>query len=43
MRHTSHGKRASSEPVVSIATLVPSDTAASLLSRLCAQAPRVAS
>jgi hypothetical protein len=43
MRHTSHGKRDRSEPTVSIATLVPSDTAASLLSRLCAEAPRVAS
>jgi hypothetical protein len=43
MRHTSHGKRVRTEPVVSIATLVPSDTAASLLSRLCAEAPRVAS
>jgi hypothetical protein len=35
MRHTSHGKRdALAEPVVTLATLLPSDTAKSLLARL---------
>lgn len=35
MRHTSHGKRdASAEPTVSVATLLPQDSAKSLLSRL---------
>ncbi len=44
MRHTSHGKRdPRSEPVVSVATLLSSDTATSLMTRLCEQAPRVAS
>jgi GGDEF domain-containing protein len=35
MRHTSHGKRdARSEPVVTVATLMPNDSARSLLARL---------
>jgi len=44
MRHTSHSKRdTSSEPVVTIATLLPSDSATSLLARLDDQARRAAS
>ena len=44
MRHTSHGKRdARSEPVVTIATLQPSDSAKSLLARLYDEARRAAS
>jgi hypothetical protein len=44
MRHTSHGKgEARSEPVVTVATLLPSDTAKSLLARLTEEARRVAS
>jgi hypothetical protein len=44
MRHTSHGKRdARSEPVVTLATLLPSDSAKSLLARLYEQARRAAS
>jgi hypothetical protein len=44
MRHTSHGKRdARSEPVVTLATLLPSDTATSLLARLYEEARRAAS
>ena len=44
MRHTSHGKReARSEPVVTVATLLPSDTAKSLLARLTEEAGRAAS
>jgi hypothetical protein len=44
MRHTSHGKRdARSEPSVTIATLLPSDTATSLLGRLHEEARRAAS
>jgi hypothetical protein len=44
MRHTSHGKReARSEPVVTVATLLPSDTAKSLLVRLAEEARRAAS
>jgi hypothetical protein len=44
MRHTSHGKRdARSEPVVAIETLLPSDSAKSLLARLCNEARRAAS
>jgi GGDEF domain-containing protein len=44
MRHTSHGKRdARSEPVVTIATLLPSDSAKSLLARLYDEARRAAS
>ena len=43
MRHTSHGKReAQSEPVVTVATLLPSDTAKSLLARLTEEARRAA-
>jgi hypothetical protein len=44
MRHTSHGKRdVRSEPTVTVATLSPSDTAKSLLTRLYEEARRVAS
>jgi hypothetical protein len=44
MRHTSHGKRdARSEPVVTLATLLPSDSAKSLLARLYDEARRAAS
>jgi hypothetical protein len=44
MRHTSHGKRdTGTEPVVTIATLQPSDSATSLLARLYDQARRAAS
>jgi len=44
MRHTSHGKRdARSEPVVTLATLLPADSAASLLARLDEEARRAAS
>jgi hypothetical protein len=44
MRHTSHGKRdARAEPVVSVATLLPNDSAKSLLARLDEEARRVAS
>jgi len=44
MRHTSHGKReARSEPVVTVATLLPSDTTKSLLARLTDEARRAAS
>jgi len=44
MRHTSHGKRdARAEPVVSVATLQPSDSAKSLLARLDEEARRAAS
>ena len=44
MRHTSHGKRdARAEPVVTLATLLPSDSAKSLLSRLHDEARRAAS
>jgi hypothetical protein len=44
MRHTSHGKRdARFEPVVAVATLLPSDTAKSLLARLYDQSRRAAS
>jgi hypothetical protein len=44
MRHTSHGKRDTrSEPVVTLASLLPSDTAKSLLARLYDQAQRAAS
>jgi hypothetical protein len=44
MRHTSHGKRdARSEPTVSVATLLPNDTAKSLRSRLQDDAQRAAS
>jgi len=44
MRHTSHGKRDTrSEPVVTLATLLPSDSAKSLLTRLYDEARRAAS
>jgi hypothetical protein len=44
MRHTSHGKReARSDPAVTVATLLPSDTAKSLLARLYEEARRAAS
>jgi hypothetical protein len=44
MRHTSHGKRdARSEPTVTVATLLPSDTAKSLRARLYEEARRAAS
>jgi len=44
MRHTSHGKRdARSEPVVSAASLLPSDSAQSLIERLYNDAHRAAS
>ncbi len=44
MRHTSHGKRDTpAEPVVTVATLLPSDTAKSLLARLYDDARRAAS
>jgi hypothetical protein len=44
MRHTSHGKRDTrSEPTVSVATLLPNDSAKSLRSRLQEDAQRAAS
>jgi GGDEF domain-containing protein len=44
MRHTSHGARDTrSEPVVTVATLLPKDSAKSLLSRLDQDAQRAAS
>jgi len=44
MRHTSHGKRdARAEPTVSVATLLPNDSAKSLRSRLQDDAQRAAS
>jgi hypothetical protein len=44
MRHTSHGPRDTrSEPVVTVATLLPKDSAKSLLSRLEEEAQRAAS
>jgi hypothetical protein len=44
MRHTTHGKRDTrTEPVVTLATMLPSDTATSLLARLTDQARRAAS
>jgi len=44
MRHTSHGKRDTrAEPAVTLATMVPSDSAKSLLARLTDEARRVAS
>jgi hypothetical protein len=43
MRHTSHGEReARSEPAVTVATLLPSDSAKSLLARLDDEAHRAA-
>jgi hypothetical protein len=44
MRHTSHGKRdVRSEPVVTLATMLPTDSAKSLLARLYDEAHRAAS
>jgi hypothetical protein len=44
MRHTSHGKRDSrAEPVVALATMLPQDSARSLLARLTEQSRRAAS
>jgi hypothetical protein len=44
MRHTSHGKReVRSEPVVTLATMLPTDSAKSLLARLHDEARRAAS
>ena len=44
MRHTSHGKReASAEPVVTLATMLPQDSATSLLARLNSESQRAAS
>ena len=44
MRHTAHGKRdARVEPVVTLATMLPSDSAKSLLARLYGDARRAAS
>jgi hypothetical protein len=44
MRHTSHGKRDTrAEPVVTVATLLPNDSAKSLLARLHEEAHRAAS
>jgi hypothetical protein len=44
MRHTSHGKREPrSEPSVTVATMLPSDSAKSLLARLTNEARRAAS
>lgn len=44
MRHTSHGKRdTDAEPVVSVAALMPNDTAKSLLARLAGDGHRAAS
>ncbi len=44
MRHTSHGKRETRpEPAVTLATMLPSDTAKSLLARLGDEARRAAS
>jgi hypothetical protein len=44
MRHTSHGKRdLHAEPVVSVATMLPQDSARSLLARLNDEGQRAAS
>ena len=44
MRHTSHGKRdARAEPAVTVAAMLPNDTAKSLLARLTDEARRAAS
>jgi hypothetical protein len=44
MRHTTHGKRdPRSEPAVTLATLLPTDSAKSLLARLYEEADRAAS
>jgi GGDEF domain-containing protein len=42
MRHTSHGRRARSDAVVTVATLMPTDTPKSLLARLYAESRRAA-
>ena len=42
MRHTSHGRRARSDAVVTVATLMPNDTPKSLLARLYANSRRAA-
>jgi GGDEF domain-containing protein len=43
MRHTSHGRDAGSDPVVTVATLMPNDSSKSLRSRLHEEAQRAAS
>jgi hypothetical protein len=43
MRHTSTGKRGRSDPAVTVATLLPEDSARSLLARLTGDAQRAAS
>jgi hypothetical protein len=43
MRHTANGRRARTEPVVTVATLLPNDTVQSLLARLSGDAHRAAS
>jgi hypothetical protein len=44
MRHTTHGKRdARAEPAITLATMLPSDSAKSLLARLYEDARRAAS
>ena len=43
MRHTSHGRDAGSDPVVTVATLMPNDSSKSLRSRLYEEAQRAAS
>jgi hypothetical protein len=44
MRHTTHGKRdARTEPVVTLATVLPTDSAKSLMARLHEEARRAAS
>jgi hypothetical protein len=42
MRHTSHGRRTRSDAVVTVATLMPTDTPKSLLARLYAESRRAA-
>ena len=44
MRHTNHGKRDTrAEPVVTVATLMPTDSTKTLLARLTDDAQRAAS
>jgi len=44
MRHTSHGKRdVRAEPIVTVATMLPEDSAKSLLARLDDEGRRAAS
>jgi hypothetical protein len=44
MRHTAHGRRGTRcEPAVTVATMMPNDTAKSLLARLCDDAQRAVS